>query len=133
MRSLLTLLGLTVLLSSGIETANADEPLPPVIAETLMQTVLEGAKDTEVIVSHVTLAPNTSLPKHWHPGEEFVYLLEGSVTLSIEGQEDFVQTPGTLVKIPYKAVHWPLSGDDGATAIVFRVHHHGEPESVPVE
>ena len=34
-----------------------------------MSSRLEGVEGTEVIVSHVTI-PNTSLPKHWHPGEE---------------------------------------------------------------
>ena len=38
--------------------------------ENLLRSQLEGVRDTEVIVSRVTIPPNTTLPKHWHPGEE---------------------------------------------------------------
>ena len=49
--------------------------------ENLLSSKLEGVPGTEVIVSRVDVPPDTSLPKHWHPGEEFAYVLEGSVTL----------------------------------------------------
>jgi hypothetical protein len=49
------------------------------VLETLLKTKLAGVEGTEVIVSRVSFPPNTSLPKHWHPGEEFAYVIEGSV------------------------------------------------------
>lgn len=101
--------------------------------ETLMKAVLEGVDGTEVIVSRVTLPPNTSLPKHWHPGEEFAYVLEGSATLWQEGKEDIVCKAGDAVKVPLKQVHTAITKDVGATFLVFRVHEQGKPERVPVE
>ena len=44
----------------------------------------------KVIVGRVSIPPNTSLPKHWHPGEEFVYGIEGSVKLWQEGKADII-------------------------------------------
>lgn len=58
---------------------------PEVVLETLLSTQLDGVEDTEVIVSRVVIPPNTALPKHWHPGEEFAYVLEGSVILRCGG------------------------------------------------
>jgi hypothetical protein len=55
--------------------------------ETLMRTQLEGVKNTEVILSRAFIPANSSLPKHWHPGEEFVYVLDGSVTLWQKGRK----------------------------------------------
>lgn len=101
--------------------------------ETLLKAVLEGVDGTEVIVSHVTIPPNTSLPKHWHPGEEFAYILEGSVTLWQEGKDDIVGKQGDVVKISLKQVHTAITMDEGATVLVFRVHELGKPERVPVE
>ncbi|WP_241905702.1 cupin domain-containing protein [Vibrio breoganii] len=63
-------------------------------SETLLSSLLEGAPGTEVIVSRVTIPPNTSLPKHWHPGEEFAYIIEGSVTLWQKGKQDVLLTKG---------------------------------------
>jgi quercetin dioxygenase-like cupin family protein len=101
--------------------------------ETLLKEVLEGVDGTEVIVSRVTIPPHTSLPKHWHPGEEFAYILEGSVTLWQKGKEDIIGKPGDVVKVPLKQVHTAVTKDEGATILVFRVHEQGKPERVPVE
>jgi quercetin dioxygenase-like cupin family protein len=101
--------------------------------ETLLKAVLEGVEGTEVVVSRVTIPPNTALPKHWHPGEEFAYVLEGSATLWQEGKEDIICTQGAVLKVPLKQVHTAITTDEGATVLVFRVHEQGEPERVLVE
>jgi quercetin dioxygenase-like cupin family protein len=109
----------------------AGEPGPKL--ETLLKAVLDGVDGTEVIVSRVTIPPNTSLPKHWHPGEEFAYVLEGSVTLWQKGKDDIVGTEGDVMKVPLKQVHTAITKDEGATILVFRVHEQGQPERVPAE
>ena len=101
--------------------------------ETLLKAVLEGVDGTEVIVSRVTIPPNTSLPKHWHPGEEFAYILEGSVTLWQKGKDDIVGKPGDVLKVSLRQVHTAITKDEGATILVFRVHEQGQPERVSVE
>ncbi len=40
----------------------------------------------EVIVSRVQVPPNAELPRHWHPGEEFGYVIDGEVSLWLEGE-----------------------------------------------
>lgn len=100
--------------------------------ETLLRQVLEGVDSTEVIVSRVTIPPNTSLPKHWHPGEEFAYVLEGSVTLWQRGKDDIVGRPGDVLTVPLEQVHTAVTGKEGGSVLVFRVHRQGQPERVPV-
>ena len=101
--------------------------------ETLMKTELEGAKGTEVIVSKVQIPANTALPKHWHPGEEFVYILEGSVTLWQKGKENILGKKGEVIKVPLKQIHTGITGEEGVTLLVFRVHEQGKPERVKAE
>ena len=101
--------------------------------ETLLKTVLEGVDDTEIIVSRVTIPPNTSLPRHWHPGEEFAYILKGSITLWQKGKDDIVGKQGDVVKVPLEQIHTAITNDEGATILVFRVHEQGKPERNPVE
>ena len=86
-----------------------------------------------MVVSRVVIPPNTSLPKHWHPGEEFAYVLEGSATLRMEGKPDVVSNKGDIVKVPLKQVHTGLTGEEGVTLLVFRVHEQGQPERVLVK
>jgi len=101
--------------------------------ETLLHAELEGVQGTEVIVSRVTIPPRTALPKHWHPGEEFAYILEGSASLWLEGEQQPAAKVGDVLKVPLKQVHTAITGDEGATILVFRVHEKGQPERVPVE
>jgi quercetin dioxygenase-like cupin family protein len=140
-RSIVTaasLIGALVLIQSSVlgHGAQSDKKLAhksgPKL-ETLLKEVLEGVDGTEVIVSRVTVPPNTSLPKHWHPGEEFAYVLEGSITLWQKGKDDIVGKAGDVIKIPLKQVHTAITKDEGATVLVFRVHEQGKPERVPVE
>ena len=106
---------------------------PGLKLENLLKSQLEGVKGTEVIVSRVSIPPNTSLPKHWHPGEEFGYVLEGSVVLWQEGKDDIVAREGDVLKVPLKQVHTAVTKDEGAVLLVFRVHEQGKPERVPVK
>ena len=124
------IIGLVVALIVSIATqAGADE----VKLETLLKTQLEGVDGTEVIVSKVYIPANTALPKHWHPGEEFVYILEGSVTLWQKGKEDITGNAGELIKVPLRQIHTGMTGKEGVSLLVFRVHEQGQPERVKAE
>ncbi|MGV7235092.1 MAG: cupin domain-containing protein [Nitrosomonadaceae bacterium] len=101
--------------------------------ETLLKTQLEGVDDTEVVVSKVRIPPNTTLPKHWHPGEEFVYILEGKVTLWQQNKENITGKSGEVVKVPLKQIHTGITGEEGVSLLVFRVHEQGQPERVMVK
>lgn len=101
--------------------------------ENLLTSQLEGAKDTEVVVSHITVPANSSLPVHWHPGEEFAYILDGSVTLWQEGKDDVIYKKGDVAVVPYKQNHTIKTQDEAVTILVFRVHEQGQPERVLVD
>ena len=118
--------------SSASESATAKTEGGPVL-ENLLRSLLEGVEGTEVIVSRVSIPPNTSLPKHWHPGEEFAYVLDGSLILWQEGKEDIVAKQGDVAKVPLKQVHTAITKDEAATVLVFRVHEKGQPERILVE
>lgn len=101
--------------------------------ENLLKAELEGFEGAEVIVSRVTMPPHTTLPKHWHPGEEFAYILEGSAVLWQDGKDEIVGKAGDVLKVPLKQVHTAITRDEGAVFLVFRVHEKGKPERVPVD
>jgi len=124
---LISLIILSLDLSSF--SAHANE----VKLENLMEEVLQGVPGTEVIVSRVVIPPNKSLPKHLHPGEEFAYVVKGKVTLWQKDKPDLVMNEGDAAKVPLKQIHTAVTGSEGVTLIVFRVHQQGQPERVKVE
>jgi quercetin dioxygenase-like cupin family protein len=132
----LAILGLTqssLAKESGQSGAAAAGAAGELRLETLNSAELEVVEGIEVIVSRVTIPPNTALPKHWHPGEEFAYILEGSAVLWQEGEADIPAEKGDVVKVPLKQVHTAITRDEGATILVFRVHEKGKPERIPVD
>ena len=123
-----------MLVSPVARADHHDSPMPAtLVLESLMHATLEGVDDTEVIVSRVLIPPHTKLPRHWHPVEEFAYVVVGSVTLRQEGEDDIVLNAGDVGKVPLRQVHTAITGDEGCELIVFRVHDSGEPERVLVE
>ena len=123
----------TGLLPAQISIADEISAAPELMLETLLSTQLEGVEGTEVIVSRVVMPPNTALPKHWHPGEEFAYVLEGSTILRRDGKPDLTVLKGELVKISLKEIHSAVTTNQGAEILVFRVHEHGKPERILVD
>lgn len=83
--------------------------------------------DREVLVDLVEIPPNASLDRHWHPGEEFHYYLEGEPEILIEGKGTTRPSPGTVGHVPFEKVHRAGAGKAGAKILVFRVHTKGKP------
>lgn len=96
----------------------------------VLKEKLGSAPGLEVVISDVVIPPNAQVPRHYHPGEEFLYLIEGSATHIEEGTPNREMKPGDALVIRMGKIHAPKAGPDGARAIVFRVHIEGEPERV---
>jgi len=59
----------------------------------------------EVIQARVELDPGVASSKHWHPGEEIVYVLEGSLEYQVEGKPPVTLKAGDVLFVPARAVH----------------------------
>jgi len=95
----------------------------------ILRLPLPGAQteDLEVIVSDVLLPPDATLPPHTHPGQEYVYVIEGEVLHREDGKPDTLYKAGDRFVIEAGAVHSPQNTSTPARAIVFRLHPEGEP------
>jgi quercetin dioxygenase-like cupin family protein len=99
----------------------------------LMREELETAEGLEVVVSLVEIPPNTRLPVHTHPGEEFAYVIEGALVLWQQGKDDIRVKAGDADKVALNQVHTTFTEDEGAKVLVFRVHTKGAPERILVD
>ena len=103
---------------------------PPPGSNEMLRSPLLSTPGIEVIVSDVVIPPNGQVARHYHPGEEFLYLIEGTAIHVEEGKPDLPLTAGDSYAIPPRAIHAPKGGSEGARAIVFRVHIAGQPERI---
>jgi quercetin dioxygenase-like cupin family protein len=88
----------------------------------------------EVVQVRVDIEPGVTAPRHSHPGEEIVYMLEGSLEYRIDGKPPVTLGPGDVLFIPAGAIHavknvGTVKGSELATYIVRK----GKPLLVPAK
>ncbi len=64
-----------------------------------------SAPGREVVQVRVDFDPGYVAPKHWHPGEEIIYVLEGTLEYEIEGQPPVRVKAGDALFVPARAIH----------------------------
>jgi len=64
-----------------------------------------GVPGRQVIQVRVELDPGVTFGEHWHPGEEIVYVLEGSLEYQLEGQPPVTLQAGEVLFIPARTIH----------------------------
>ena len=59
----------------------------------------------EVIQVRVDFAPGAVAPNHTHPGEEIIYVLEGSLEYQVDGKPPVTLHDGDVLFIPAGTIH----------------------------
>ena len=62
-------------------------------------------KGSEVIQVRIDFDAGSAFGKHSHPGEEVIYVLEGSIQYEVEGKESVTLKAGDVLFIPKGTVH----------------------------
>ncbi len=141
MRRMVLVLALTLAVGIAIGVAGnqllaqyAQQP-EPVKRNLLFKTDLAGIEGKEGQILLVELPPGASTGTHYHPGHEFGYLMEGSLTFDVEGKSPGVVNKGDTVYFAPKQVHnvKNASKTAPAKALVFAIAVKGEPPTVPVK
>jgi quercetin dioxygenase-like cupin family protein len=101
----------------------------------LLKTDLEGMAGKEGIMYIAEFAPGAVAGKHFHPGPEFAYILDGSLTLEPQGQAPQTFKAGEAFHNPAKIVHDAKNASATAPAkvLVFLVGEKGQPLATPVQ
>jgi len=101
----------------------------------LLKTDLAGMAGKEGIMYIAKLAPGATAGKHFHPGPEFAYVLDGSLTVEPQGQAPQTCKAGEVFHNPTKIVHDAKNASATAPAkvLVFIVSETGQPLATPVQ
>lgn len=88
----------------------------------------------EVVQVRVELAPGVSFPKHTHPGEEIIYVLQGSLEYQVEGKEPVTLKAGDVLFIPAGKIHAAKNvGSGNGSELATYVVEKGKPLVVMVK
>jgi quercetin dioxygenase-like cupin family protein len=77
---------------------------------TMLQTTAFPGGQYVTALYIVDIDAGATVPRHTHPGLETLYILEGELTLVVEGQPDRQLKPGDSAQIPPETVHAGIPG-----------------------
>ena len=99
----------------------------------MLQTVELSIPGREAVTAKAELPAGIASGRHTHPGEEIGYVLEGTVSIEIEGQSKTLKA-GEAFAIPSGKVHNATNAGTGqATIVSTYIVEKGKPLATPVQ
>ncbi len=101
----------------------------------LLKADLVGMEGKYVVIVSTELAPGELAKKHFHPGHQFSYILEGSMIMEVEGKPPITYKQGDTFYLTPNQVHDARNVSTTAPVKVlgFSIADKGQPLSVPVK
>jgi quercetin dioxygenase-like cupin family protein len=88
----------------------------------------------EVVQARVDIGPTAPFVRHTHPGEEIIYVLEGSLEYQVEGQPPTTVKAGDVLFVPAGTIHAVKNvGSGNAAELATYVVEKGKPILTLVE
>jgi len=101
--------------------------LPGITRTDLMQNDL-SVPAREVVQALVGIPPGAAAPRHAHPGEELVYVVEGVLEYALDGRPPVTLKAGEVLFIPYGTIHAVKNvGSGNATELATYFAEKGKP------
>ena len=127
MRATLILGGAMLIVASGLGPGAAQAQQAGTKRTDLQRHDL-SAPGREVIQVRVDFDPGYVSPKHTHPGEEIIYILEGTLEYEIDGKPPVTVKPGAVLFVPAGAIHSAKNvGRDNGAELATYVVEKGKP------
>lgn len=88
----------------------------------------------QVIQNRVEISPDAPVFRHKHPGEEVIYVLEGSIQYDINGQAPIRVSAGEGLTVPADTIHSATNiGTGNAAELATYIVEKGKPFLVAVD
>jgi quercetin dioxygenase-like cupin family protein len=107
----------------------------PVKVSELVKTDLAEAGGKEASIFFVEIAPGGAVGKHYHPGDAYAYIIEGSMILELPGKPPVTMHRGHAGHVAPRQVHDDknASGTAPLKFLVFHVAEKGQPLAVSAQ
>jgi len=88
----------------------------------------------EVVMARGEFDPGATAPRHTHPGEEVAYVIEGEITVEVEGKPPATLKAGDTFFVPAGTVHRAKNtGKTPAKVVSSYVLEKGKPLATPAK
>ena len=127
---------LTLILSLACAIVSAAAAAPMAQVKILMTKPLPNVPGKEATMLLVTYPPGSKDPVHRHNASTFVYVLEGSIVMGVEGGKPVTLTPGQTFYEGPTDIHTigrNASETKPAKFVVFLLKNENAPVLIPVK
>ena len=124
MRTLLSIALATALIGSAPLAVSAQQQ--PGVTRTDLQRHDLSLEGHETVQARIDIAPGATANWHRHPGEEVIYVLEGTLDYQLEGKSPVRLRAGEVLFVPSGAAHRARNPGDvnGAELATYIVKKH---------
>ena len=134
MRKAILLLATTVVVAALGVAAVARQAAAPTFNRTMLQDQPLSVKDHHGVMSRSDFQPGAESGRHTHPGEEFGYVLEGTIELMEDGKPARRLKAGDYIFVPANTVHNAKNVGTGTLRVLSTyVLETGKPLATPVK
>jgi quercetin dioxygenase-like cupin family protein len=116
----------------GLQSVEAAEKGPATKDTVVLQRVPVQGTDREMGMGIAEFPPNAAKPRHKATGPELAYVLEGEVTVAVDGQPSRIVHAGESYRMPANVVHVTTAGPAGAKVLASWAWNPGKPFNVNV-
>jgi quercetin dioxygenase-like cupin family protein len=119
-------------LSSGLLASSASAQDQPIKRTELIRADVAGASGKETVIYIADVMPGVEGARHTHYGDEFVYILEGSLIVTPDGKAPVTLQKGDTAHLaPADGIHAAKNGStsEPAKALIVLVVEKGKPLS----
>jgi quercetin dioxygenase-like cupin family protein len=109
-------LALAAMLVAAVPITSAQAQQPAGIKRTDLQRHDLSVPGREAYQVRVDFAPGAAFGRHTHPGEEIIYVIEGSLEYEVEGKPPVTLKAGDVLFIPAGTVHAARNAGTGNAA-----------------
>jgi quercetin dioxygenase-like cupin family protein len=128
------IVGVALLIVASGLALHAGRMQQPGFRRTELQRHDLSSPGREMVQMRVEFDPGGTTPKHTHPGEEIIYVTDGTIEYQIEGQAPVTVKAGEVFFIPAETVHTAKNaGTVNAAEISTYVVEKGKPLAVVVK
>jgi quercetin dioxygenase-like cupin family protein len=119
---------LAMLIVGSVMKPDVSQAQQPGTKRTDLQRHDLSAPGREVVQVRVDFDPQYVSPRHTHPGEEIIYVIEGTLEYHVEGKPTRTYKPGEVLLVPSGTIHWVKNiGSGNGAELATYVVEKGKP------
>jgi len=122
-----------VVISAGAMTYVSAQNAPRITRTEILREPMSGLEGKEVVVFTADVPAGGVADRHYHPGDEAIYMLQGSLVFTPDHEQPFELKAGEITFNPAKHIHQAknMSTSEPAKVLNCMIAEKGQPLAIP--